>query len=111
MGGKALWQEPTGCVCVCVWGGGGRCMVSRRSGGGKQWSRLMIRSLIVMAPTARPPGPAEVPSRGNQFAWKRVSRGCKSPRRRQCQRVDEKEECQWEGKRERERERQREIEK
>ena len=34
-------------------GGGGRCMAPSQQSSGKQWSRLMIHSLIVMAPTER----------------------------------------------------------
>ena len=32
---------------------GGRCMAPSQQSSGKQWSRLMIHSLIVMAPTER----------------------------------------------------------
>ena len=33
--------------------GGGRCMAPSQQSSGKQWSRLMIRSVIVMAATER----------------------------------------------------------
>lgn len=37
----------------CDSGGGGRYMAPSQQSTGKQWSRLMIHSLIVMAPTEK----------------------------------------------------------
>lgn len=47
--GRGTGQFNSGCDS----GGGGRCMAPSQQSTGKQWSRLMIHSLIVMAPTER----------------------------------------------------------
>lgn len=40
-------------TAAATWEEGGRCMAPSQQSSGKQWSRLMIHSLIVMAPTER----------------------------------------------------------
>lgn len=46
--------EGTGNLTAAVTGDGeGGCMAPSQQSSGKQWSRLMIHSLIVMAPTER----------------------------------------------------------
>lgn len=50
-GGRREWDRQF--TSDCDFGGGGRCMTPSQQSSGKQWSRLMIHSLIVMAPTER----------------------------------------------------------